>query len=123
MAASRRTWWRTTCTSGFEVDQSLGGAVDLGPPDRGRGVQHLALQVRGVDDVVVHHAQVPDTGSGQVEQHGAAEAAGPDHQDPGGGEAALTLDPDAGQHGVTGVAGGCGTGQGRARRDQRGPIR
>jgi hypothetical protein len=44
-------------------------------------VDDLALQVRLVHDVEVHDAEGADTGGGQVEQRGRAQAAGTDDQD------------------------------------------
>ena len=44
---------------GVEGVDLLGGGVDLGAADVGLGVDDLALEVGGVDDVVVDHADVP----------------------------------------------------------------
>ena len=43
-------------------------------------MEHLALEVRLVDDVVVHDPEPPDSGSGQVERRGRAQPAGADEQ-------------------------------------------
>src|ERR1700722_15778671 len=58
--------------------QSLDGLlrrVDLGNTDAVGGVDHLALQVGQVDDVIVDDAQRANAGGGEVERGGRAEAA------------------------------------------------
>ena len=52
----------------------------LGMPMRGHRVQHLALQVRLVDDVGVHDRDRADARRGQVQAGRRAEAAGADQQ-------------------------------------------
>ena len=68
---------------GIEPLDRRRGALDLGPADVGRGMDHLPLQVRQRHRVVVDHAQRADAGGGEIEQHRRAEPAGADHQDAG----------------------------------------
>ena len=51
----------------------------LGRPDVGLGVDHLALEVRGVDLVVVDHADRADARGSEVLEHGRPEATCADH--------------------------------------------
>src|SRR5690606_29181230 len=86
-----------------DVRDGLARGVDLAPPDVGPAVDHLALEVGRVDDVVVDDPDRADARRREVQQGGAAEAARADDEHPGRGEAALALGPDAGQRQVTGV--------------------
>ena len=70
----------------------------------GRGVQHLALQVREADAVVVDDPERADAGRRQVEQRRAAEAARADHQHARGAQPLLPGAADLVQHDVAGVA-------------------
>ena len=83
---------------------SLGG-VDLELADGGGGVDDLALQVAGVDDVEVDQAERADAGGGEVERERRAEAAGADAEDLGGLELLLAFHADLGQDEVARVAG------------------
>ena len=67
-------------------------------------VDHLALQVGGVDDVVVDHADRADPGGGEVERGRRAEAAGADQQHLRVQHLQLALDADLGQQRVARVA-------------------
>ena len=104
MAASSRTAWTTSSTCGFSRRSAGGGRIGLGGTMRRGLEQHLPLQVGHVDAVVVDHPQRADAGRGQVEQQRAAEAAGADHQDPGGLEPELSDAAELGQHDVARVA-------------------
>ena len=70
-------------------------------------VDHLALQVGLVDDVVVDEAERADPGRGEVEGGRRAEAAGADQQHLRVQQLQLALDPDLGQQGVARVAVRC----------------
>ena len=58
----------------------VGGAFDLRPADIGRAVQHLALQIGETHRIVVDHGQFSDTGGGEIQERGRADAAGADHE-------------------------------------------
>jgi hypothetical protein len=59
-------------------------------------VRDLALEIRGVDDVVVDDAEPADTGRGEVEARRATEAAGADQEYPRLQQLELTLDATSG---------------------------
>ena len=82
----------------FERDLHLGSA------DVCRAVQHLALQVGGVDPIVVHDADRPNTRGRQILGNRAAEPPGADQQDPGLEQPGLPFDTDLGQAEVAPVA-------------------
>src|SRR6185437_7969704 len=67
-------------------------------------VRDLALQVGGVDDVVVDDAEPADAGRGEVEARGAAEAAGADQEDARLEELQLAFDADLRDQEVAAVA-------------------
>ena len=67
-------------------------------------VDHLALQVGGVDDVVVDQAEGADPGGGEVERGGRAEPAGAEQQDLGVQQLELAVDADLGEQRVARVA-------------------
>ena len=73
-------------------------------PDPLGVVDHLALQVGGVDDVVVDQADRADPGRGQVERGRRAEAAGAEQQHLRVQQLQLAVDPDLGQQRVARVA-------------------
>ena len=93
-----------TLTYGLISATDCGGGVDLGLVDVGLSVDDLALQVGLVDDVVVDDAERADAGGGEVEQRGAAESAGADHEHLGVLEALLPGHADVGNDQVTAVA-------------------
>ena len=68
----------------------------FGVPTRCGVVDHLALQVREVDLVVVDDPQRPDPGSGEVERRGRAQAAGAEQQHLGVEQLLLALGADLG---------------------------
>ena len=76
----------------------------LGWPTRVGVVDHLALQVRLVDLVVVDQAERADAGCGQVQGGRGAQAAGADQQHLGVEQLELSLDADLGQEGVPRIA-------------------
>ena len=90
---------------GVERREGLLGRVDLALADPVHGVQDLALQVRGVDDVHVDDPDGAHPGRGQVERGRRAESARTEEQDPGVEQLELTLLPHLGQR-----AGAAGTG-------------
>ncbi len=67
-------------------------------------MDHLALQVGGVDDVVVDEADRADPGRGEVERGRRAEPAGAEQQHLGVEHLQLAVDPDLGQQRVARVA-------------------
>ena len=102
--ASSRPLCSTTLTSGFSASMKMRADVGLRHPDPFGVVDHLALQVGGVDDVVVDEADGPDPGRGQVERGRRAEPAGAEQQDLRVQQLELAVDPDLGQQGVARVA-------------------
>ena len=85
------------------VDRLLGG-VDLGDADALGGVDHLALEVGEVDDVVVDDAERADAGGGEVERGRRAEAAGAEQQHLRVEQLLLALGADLGDQQVARVA-------------------
>ena len=69
-----------------------------------RGVDHLALQVREVDVVVVDDPERADAGRGQVERGRRAEPAGAEQQHLRVEQLLLALDADLGDQQVARVA-------------------
>ena len=67
-------------------------------------VRDLALQIRGVDAIVVDDADPADAGGGEIEAGGAAEASGADQEDARLEQLQLTLDADFGNQEVAAVA-------------------
>ena len=67
-------------------------------------VDHLALQVGGVDDVVVDEADRADPGGGEVERGRRAEPAGAEQQHLRVQQLQLAVDADLGEQGVARVA-------------------
>ena len=65
----------------------------FGAPTSAVRVQHLPLQVREADRVVVDDPERADPGGGEVEQRRAAEPAGADHQHPRGAQPLLPGPP------------------------------
>ena len=60
-------------------------------------VDHLALEVRRVDDVVVDDPDRPDAGGGEVERGRRAKPSGPQEEHLGAEEGDLALDPTSGK--------------------------
>ena len=101
----------TTFMFGFSALEHLLGGVDLEHADGRGGVDDLALQVAGVDDVEVDEAERADAGRGEVERERRAEAAGADAEDAGGLQLLLAFHADLGQDQVARVAGDLFVGQ------------
>ncbi len=78
--------------------------VDLGDTDALGVVDHLALEVGEVDDVVVDDPERADPGRGQVQRRGRAEAAGAEQQHLGVEQLLLAVDPDLVKQQVARVA-------------------
>ncbi len=78
--------------------------LGLRHPDPLGVVDHLALQVGGVDDVVVDEADGADPGGGQVERGRRPEAAGAEQQHLGVEKLELAVDADLREQRVAGVA-------------------
>ena len=68
-------------------------------------MKHLALEVRLVDDVVVHDPEPPDSGRRQVERRGRAQSAGADEQHLRVEQPLLAAHADLGDQQVAAVAG------------------
>ena len=82
----------------------MSGARRSSPPDVGVGVDHLSLEVRPLDDVVVGDAERPDAGRREVLDDRRAEAASSDDEDTGVQQPFLSLGPDTVHDDVPGVA-------------------
>ena len=89
---------------GVGLEHRLLGRLRLGLPDVGLPVDDLALEVGLVDLVELRDADRPDAGRGEVEQRGAAEAAGADDQHLGVLEPLLPGHADVGDDQVPAVA-------------------
>ena len=79
---------------GVERVDRLLGRVDLGDADALGVVDHLALQVGEVDDVVVDDPERADAGRREVQRGRRAEAAGAEQQHLRVEQLLLALDPD-----------------------------
>ena len=94
----------TTLSAGLSaVSFSAAESILLRPTSFG-GVDDLALQVAGVDDVEVDEAEGADAGGGEVEGERRAESAGAHAEDFGGFELLLALHAHFGQDEVARVA-------------------
>ena len=76
----------------------------FGDADAVGRVDHLALEVRFIHDIVVDDADRADAGGREVERRRRAEPAGPQEEHLGVEEGDLALDPDLGQERVARVA-------------------
>ena len=102
-ASSRTAYFTTLHVRVERVDRLLGG-VDLRDADPLAGVDHLALQVREVDVVVVDDPERADAGGGEVQRGRRAEPAGAEQQHLRVEQLLLALDADLGQQQVARVA-------------------
>ena len=102
--ASSRIGYLTTSTSGLSALIVCLGGVDLRHADRLGRVDHLALQVGEVDDVVVDDAERADAGGREVERGRRAEAAGAEQQHLRVEQLRLALGADLGEQQVAAVA-------------------
>ena len=80
-----------------------GGALDLGPAEIGRRMDHLALQVRERHGIVVDHAEGADARRREIEQGWRAEPARADHQHTRALERGLAWPAHLAQHDVAGI--------------------
>ena len=121
--ASRRVGYLTTLTSGLSALIVSSAESTFGDADPLGGVDHLALQVREVDDVVVDDPERADAGRGEVQRRRRAEPAGAEQQHLGVEQLLLALDADLRQQQVARVALALLGGQRRAgpRPRSRGP--
>ena len=87
-----------------DLEHRVARRLGLRPADVALAVDDLALQVRLVDGVELDDAERADAGRGQVEQRGAAEAAGADAQHLGVLQPLLPDHPDLGDDDVPAVA-------------------
>ncbi len=90
---------------GVQGGQARLRALELGPPDPGRVVEDLALEVALVDDVEVHDADTPHARRGEVEGRRRAQASRTHQQRARALEAALPVDRDLRHDQVARVAG------------------
>ena len=67
-------------------------------------MDHLALQVRERDHVIVDDAERADARGGEIKQDRRAEAAGADHQHAGAAERGLARAAHLAQHDVASIA-------------------
>jgi hypothetical protein len=81
----------------------VGGRRGLGAADVRHPVHDLALQVGGVDDVVVDHADRAHAGGREVQQRRRAQPPGTHDQHPRGPQPSLPVAADVGQQQVPGV--------------------
>src|SRR5580658_1798841 len=89
---------------GIEGFESAAGGFHFGFADLVYAEEHLALEVAVVNDVEVYDADGTDAGGGEVEEDGAAEAAGTDDKDFGGFEFLLGFEAESGDDDVAVVA-------------------
>ena len=99
-----RTWYLTTFTSGLSAWIVSSAESTLGDADPVGRVDHLALEVGEVDDVVVDDPERADAGRGEVQRGRRAETAGAEQQDLGVEQLLLALDADLGDQQVARVA-------------------
>ena len=99
-----RVWYLTTLTSGFSAWIVSSAESTFGHADPLGVVDHLALEVRQVDLVVVDDPERADAGGRQVQRRRRAEAAGAQQQHLGVEQLLLALDADLGDQQVAGVA-------------------
>ena len=94
----------TTSTSGLSASIVCLRRLDLRLADPLGVVDHLALEVRLVDHVVVDDAERPDSGRREVERRRRAEAARADQQHLRVEQLLLALEADLGDQQVARVA-------------------
>jgi hypothetical protein len=89
---------------GIHGGDALGRHLHLRATHIIRGVEHLTVQVRRVDHVVVDEPEGSDARGSQVLGQWAAEAPRSDEQNPGREQRLLALEPDFGQGQVAPIA-------------------
>ena len=72
--------------------------------DGARAVEHLPLQIRGIDDIEVHEAERADARRGEIERGGRAEPAHAYEQHARALELLLSLETDVGENEMPAVA-------------------
>src|SRR5256885_13999597 len=77
--------------AGIEVGEPVARRLELGPADARGAVEHLALQVAGIDAVEVDQTETPHPRGGEIERERRAQSPCADDQHARGLEAALTL--------------------------------
>ncbi len=104
LSGPSRSLCLTTLTSGLSAWIVSSAESTLETPTRCGVVDHLALQVGEVDDVIVDDAERADARSREVEGGGRAQAAGAEQQHLGVEQLLLALDPDLVQQQMARVA-------------------
>ena len=104
LSGPSRSLCLTTWTSGFNARDRLLRGVDLADADSLGRVDHLALQVGDVDDVVVDDPESADARGRQVQRRRRAEPARPEQQHLRVEQLLLTLDPNLREQKVPRVA-------------------
>ncbi len=90
---------------GIEIAKPVARRFELRPPDVAGSVEHLPMQVRGIDDVEVDESDPADAGCREVDCGRAAESARADDEHGSVLEAQLPRLADLGKHDVPRVAG------------------
>ena len=89
---------------GIQLFERLARGIRLALAQLGRRVQDLALEVRGVDAVVVDDSDPSNACGREVQRSGRAQAARPDQEDVRLEQALLPRDPDLRDQQVAAVA-------------------
>ena len=89
---------------GIDFGNAVARRLDLGAAYVADAVQHLALEVGGIDLVEVDDAELPDAGRGQVDGGRAAQPAGADHEHLAVEQLDLPLFAELAKNGVAAVA-------------------
>ena len=95
---------RSIVTCGLSRAIAAAALSTLAVPISAVPMDHLPLQIRQRDSVVVDDAERADAGGGQIEQDRRAEPAGADHQHARAFQRRLAGAADLAQHDVAGVA-------------------
>src|ERR1051325_4431262 len=89
----------------MSVNRSRAASSFGRPPYQLCAVEHLAMQIRGVDAVEVHQADAADACRREVDRGRTAEASGADDENRRGFQLALSVVADLGEDEVPRVAG------------------
>ena len=81
--------------------QGLSSRLSLRIAHPGMRMNHLAVQIRGIHEVVIHHHNLTDSGTRQVQQSGSAQTASTQHHHTRALERQLSLIPHFGQDQLT----------------------
>lgn len=98
----------------IEPTHPIGSGFGLGPADVGRREDRLALQVAGIDHIVIDQRQPPDSRSGEVLQRGRTNPPAADQHDMRLRQRHLPCPAHFGQHDVAGKTVEAVSGQGHA---------